>query len=131
MAHAGMTSYFDRWYADMARTPVKDEIMQRHLGPRHLMTTSAITWQGITELATSLRPVPGDTMLDLACGRCRIGLDICARTGCRLIGVDCSAEAVRRAQKAARKLHRRADFRIGDLVGSVPVWRRPASGSTA
>jgi hypothetical protein len=27
-------AYFDRWYADMRHSPVKDEVERRHLGLR-------------------------------------------------------------------------------------------------
>ena len=43
-----LAAYFDQWYADMAETPRKDEIEQRHLGlPPHLLSTSLLTWDGI------------------------------------------------------------------------------------
>ena len=48
--------YFDGWYADMAGSPVKDEIMQRHLGlPPRLLSTSLLGWEGIAEAAGALR----------------------------------------------------------------------------
>src|ERR1019366_5591975 len=37
--------YFDGWYADMAASPVKDEIMQRHLGLPHACCPPAC-WAG-------------------------------------------------------------------------------------
>ena len=83
---SAMASYFNGWYADMASTPAKDEVMQRHLGlPQHLVTTSTIPWRGIAELETALHLAPDDTLLDLACGRGGIGLEIAARRSCRLI----------------------------------------------
>ncbi len=110
---------FDGWYADMVRSPVKDEIQQRHLGlPPHLLSTSLLSWEGIAEVAEALRLSPGDTLLDLACGRGGYGLEIAARTGARLLGVDFSAEAVRQAREHARLLGRAADFRIGDLAAT-------------
>jgi SAM-dependent methyltransferase len=116
---SALASYFDGWYADMASTPVKDEVMQRHLGlPRHLVTTSTIPWLGIAELETALHLAPGDTLLDLACGRGGIGLEIAARRGCRLIGVDLSAEAVQQARATAQRLDRSGDFYVGDLIAT-------------
>src|SRR5258708_28028151 len=111
--------YFDGWYADMAGSPVKDEIMQCHLGlPPHLLSTSLLGWEGIAEVAGALRLSPGDTLLDLACGRGGYGLDIAARSGARLVGVDFSAEAVRQARAHARRLGPMADFRLGDLAAT-------------
>lgn len=112
-------SYFDGWYADMAAAPAKDEIMQRHLGlPGHLVTTSTIPWQGITEIGNALRLAPGDTLLDLACGRGGIGLEIAARSRSRLIGVDLSFQAVGQARDTARRLNGPAEFHVGDLVAT-------------
>jgi SAM-dependent methyltransferase len=111
--------YFDGWYTDMVGSPAKDEIQQRHLGlPSHLLSTSLLGWEGIAEVAEALRLSPGDTLLDLACGRGGYGLEIAARTGARLVGVDFSAEAVRQARAHTRRLDRTADFRLGDLAAT-------------
>jgi len=77
-----LAEYFDGWYADMTRSPVKDEIQQRHLGlPPHLLSTSLLGWDGIGEAAAGLGLSPGGTLVDLACGRGGYGLEIAARTG--------------------------------------------------
>jgi len=116
---APSAEYFDGWYADMVATPVKDEIEQRHLGlPPHLLSTSLLGWDGIAEVVDALRLSPGDTLLDLACGRGGYGLEIAGRTGARLVGVDFSAEAVRQAAAQAERLGRAADFRTGDLAAT-------------
>ncbi len=121
--------YFDGWYADMAGSPAKDEVKQRHLGlPPHLLSTSLLGWAGLGEVAAALRLSPGDTLLDLACGRGGYGLEIATRTGARLVGVDFSAEAVRQARESAVRLGRPADFRVGDLAATVQVRERPAGG---
>jgi 2-polyprenyl-3-methyl-5-hydroxy-6-metoxy-1,4-benzoquinol methylase len=118
-----LAEYFDGWYADMIASPVKDEIQQRHLGlPPHLLSTSLLGWEGIAEAVAELRLSPGDTLVDLACGRGGYGLEIAGRTGARLIGVDFSAEAVRQAREHARRLGAAAEFGIGDLAATS---RRP------
>ena len=110
---------FDGWYADMTTSPVKDEIQQRHLGlPPHLLSTSLLGWAGIAEAVAALRLSAAGTLVDLACGRGGYGLEIAARTGARLIGVDFSAEAVRQAREQARRLGATADFRVGDLAAT-------------
>jgi SAM-dependent methyltransferase len=113
--------YFDDWYAAMPEAPVKDEIQQRHLGlPPHLLSTSLLTWAGIAEVTGALRLPPGGTLLDLACGRGGYGLEIAARTGARLVGVDFSAVAVRQArQQAARQRARRLDRPAGYAVADL------------
>ena len=114
-----LAEYFDGWYADMTGSPVKDEIQQRHLGlPPHLLSTSLLGWDGIAEAAAGLRLFPGGTLVDLACGRGGYGLEIAARTGARLTGVDFSAEAVRQAREQARRLGATAGFGIGDLAAT-------------
>jgi SAM-dependent methyltransferase len=114
-----LAKYFDDWYADMTGSPVKDEIQQRHLGlPPHLLSTSLLGWDGIAEATVALRLSPGRVLVDLACGRGGYGLEIAARTGARLVGVDFSAEAVRQAREQARQLGAPADFRIGDLAAT-------------
>jgi SAM-dependent methyltransferase len=114
-----MPEYFDGWYADMVVSPVKDEIQQRHLGlPPHLLSTSLLGWEGIAEAVAALRLSPGDTLVDLACGRGGYGLEIAGRTGARLVGVDFSAEAVRQAREQARRLGVTAEFRAGDLAAT-------------
>ena len=111
--------YFDDWYAGIARSPVKDEIQQRHLGlPPGLLSTSLLGWDGVAEVTEALRLTPGSLLADLACGRGGYGLEIAARAGARLVGVDFSAEAVRQARDLARRLDRPAEFRVGDLAAT-------------
>jgi SAM-dependent methyltransferase len=91
-------AYFDGWYADMAASPAKDRLMQRHLGlPPELLSTSTLPWGGIAEVVAALQLGPDDLLLDLACGRGGYGTEIARRAGARLVGVDFSAEAVRQA----------------------------------
>lgn len=111
--------YFDGWYADRARSAAADEIQQRHLGlPARLLSTSLLSWDGIGEVVTALRLPPGGTLVDLACGRGGYGLEIAARTGAVLVGVDFSAEALRQARGQAGRLGVRAAFRVGDLAAT-------------
>lgn len=111
--------YFDGWYASMASSRAVDEIHQRHLGlPPHLLSTSLLGWDGIAEVVTALRLSPGARLVDLACGRGGYGLEIAARTGAELVGIDFSAEALRQARQLARQLGRMADFRVGDLAAT-------------
>jgi SAM-dependent methyltransferase len=111
--------YFDQWYADMADSPVKDEIERRHLGlPPHLQSTSLLTWEGIADVVTALRLPAGGTLLDLACGRGGYGLEIAGRTSARLVGVDFSAEALRQATESAAAVELVAEFVVGDRAAT-------------
>jgi 2-polyprenyl-3-methyl-5-hydroxy-6-metoxy-1,4-benzoquinol methylase len=112
-------AYFDGWYADMVGSAAKDEIQQRQLGlPPHLLSSSLLSWEGIAEVVEELALSPGDTLLDLACGRGGYGLEIASRTGARLVGVDFSAEAVRQARQHSQRLDCTAEFRVGDLAAT-------------
>jgi len=110
---------FDGWYANMASSPAVDEIHQRYLGlPPRLLSTSLLGWDGLAEVVTALRLPPGGVLVDLACGRGGYGLEIAARTGAELVGVDFSAEALRQAGELARQVGVAADYRVGDLAAT-------------
>src|ERR1700728_1867630 len=112
-------AYFDGWYAAKAAAPQVTEIMNRNLGLPPDALAGIVPAVAIDEIARDLRLKPGDVLLDLACGRAWYGLEITARAGARLIGVDFSAEAVRQAAEQAGARHRDdADFRTGDLTAS-------------
>jgi SAM-dependent methyltransferase len=111
--------YFDGWYAGKADSPQVAAIMNRHLGFPPDVLAGIVPAAAIGEIAGELRLKPGDVLLDLACGRAWYGLEITARAGARLIGVDFSAEAVRQAAEQARASDRDdAEFRTGDLTAS-------------
>jgi ubiquinone/menaquinone biosynthesis C-methylase UbiE len=112
---------FDRWYADMARSDQRDQIVQRALGlPPELDSSSLLPWLAIAELVMALALAPGQLLADLACGRGGYGLEVARRTGARLIGVDFSAVALAAASRNADRfgLAARAGFRLGHLTAS-------------
>ncbi|MBV9207656.1 MAG: class I SAM-dependent methyltransferase [Actinobacteria bacterium] len=116
---SSLAEYFDGWYADMTASPVVDRIHQRHLGlPPHLLSASLLGREGIAEAVAELRLPAGARLVDLACGRGGYGLEIAARTGAQLVGVDFSAEAVRQAREHARRVGAEAEFRLGDLAAT-------------
>jgi SAM-dependent methyltransferase len=111
--------YFDGWYADKAAEPQVAEIMNRNLGLPPDAVAGSVPGEAVGEIAEELRLNPGDVLLDLACGRAWYGLEIAARAGAKLIGVDFSAEAVRQAAEQARQRRRDdAEFQTGDLTAS-------------
>ena len=108
---------FNAWYANMVDHSSGDAIQRRHLGlPAHLLSTSLLTWDGIAEVIEALRLEPGTRLVDLACGRGGYGLEMAARTGAALIGVDFSKEAIAQAAALAQRLGAEAEFRAGDLA---------------
>lgn len=117
--HAERAAYFDRWYADMAQSPRKDEIQQRHLGlPPELLSTSLLTWDGLSEVVDALGLRPGGLLVDLACGRGGYGLEIASRTDARVVGVDFAATALEAARALAAARGIEAEYRVGDLVAT-------------
>ena len=117
---ADRVRHFDNWYSAMATSPRRDEIVQRHLGlPATVLSGSLLPWDGIAEVVELLRlPRSAATLIDLACGRGGYGLEVAARTGAALIGVDFSAEAIRQASQSADALGRDARFVVADIAAT-------------
>ena len=112
-------AYFDHWYADMAASPARDAIVARTLGlPPELQSTSLLPWPGIATVTEALGLPPDGLLADVACGRGGYGLEIAARTGASLVGVDFAAEALRQARELAQHIGIAADFRVGDLAAT-------------
>ena len=110
--------YFDEWYADLSASAEQQRIQQEALGlPPRLQSSSLLTWSGLDELVRALDVAAGDTLLDMACGRGGYGLEVAARTGADLIGVDFSAVAIAQAERnvTAFGLAGDARFLVGDL----------------
>jgi len=113
------SDYWDGWYAGKAATPTVREVMNRHLGLPPDLLAGVVPAEAIPELTTELRLRPGDTLLDLACGRAGYGLTLARGSGARLVGVDVSAEALAQAREQADRLGvADAEFRVGDLTAS-------------
>jgi SAM-dependent methyltransferase len=111
--------YFDGWYAGQAATPAVAEVMNRHMGFPPGTRAGTVPAEAISELAGELRLRPGNTLLDLACGRGAYGLLVARQAGTFLIGVDFSAQALTEArEQAARTGVTRASFRAGELTAT-------------
>jgi SAM-dependent methyltransferase len=111
--------YFNQWYADLAGSPAKDEILRRHLGlPDYMSSTSLLPWEAVGEVTAALRLRPGHFLLDLACGRGGYGMEIGRRSGTRLVGIDFSSEAIGQARGQADLLGRQGRFEVGDLTAT-------------
>ncbi|MGB6452949.1 MAG: methyltransferase domain-containing protein [Streptosporangiaceae bacterium] len=111
--------YFDDWYANQAGTPTVAEIMNRHMGFPPGTRAGTVPAEAISEMTDELWLRPGNTVLDLACGRGAYGLLVAQQAGTPLIGVDFSAQALTEArEQAARMGVGNTSFRTGELTAT-------------
>jgi SAM-dependent methyltransferase len=107
---------FNAWHADVAQSSACDPIFQQALGlPEEVVSNSLLNWAGIAEVAAALRLAPGQTLVDLACGRGGYGREMARRTGARLVGLDFSAVAVAIAARGTGQ-RGHAGFLVGDFI---------------
>jgi 2-polyprenyl-3-methyl-5-hydroxy-6-metoxy-1,4-benzoquinol methylase len=86
---------FDRWYAQMGQSELRDQIVRRALGlPSHMDASGLLPWSAVTEVAAALNLAPGQLLVDLGCGRGGYSLEIARQTGARLLGLDFSPVAI-------------------------------------
>jgi SAM-dependent methyltransferase len=103
----------------MATSLRRDEIVQRHLAlPAEVLSGSLLPWDGIAEVVELLGLPASATLVDLACGRGGYRLEVAARTGASLIGIDFSVEAIRQAGQCADALGRDARFVVADIAAT-------------
>jgi SAM-dependent methyltransferase len=111
--------HFNEWHANSAHFGDRDEIVRRHLGvPETMVSDSLLPWDAIPQIVAALRLEPGQTLLDLACGRGAYGVEIARRTGAALIGIDFSEQALRSARELARTLGQDAAYRVADMTAT-------------
>jgi SAM-dependent methyltransferase len=111
---------FDRWYAEMGRSGLRDPIVRRALGlPSGMDASGLLPWAGVTEVTAALNLAPGQLLVDLGCGRGGYSLEIARQTGARLLGLDFSPVAVAAAaSRAATDIAGPAAFCIGDIAAT-------------
>jgi|SRR5580704_3964466 ubiquinone/menaquinone biosynthesis C-methylase UbiE len=110
---------FDRWYAQMGRSGLRDQIARRALGlPSDMDASGLLPWAAVTEVAAALNLAPGQLLVDLGCGRGGYGLEIARQTGARLLGLDFSPVAVTAAasRAASADIAGPAGFCVGDMT---------------
>lgn len=114
-------AYFDGWFADIERSTERQALFSRGLEvPSEVQPSNLVPLAGLQEIAALLDVGHDGLLVDMACGRGGPGMWLARQSGCRLIGVDFSKEAVRQAS-ARRELFDlgdRADFRVGSLASS-------------
>jgi cyclopropane fatty-acyl-phospholipid synthase-like methyltransferase len=113
--------YFDQWYADIARSDVRQQLFTEALGvPAEVGPSNLVPLDGLREIAAALRLPPDGELADFACGRGGPGMWIARELGAELVGIDFSPEAI--AQASERRmlfgLADRATFAVGTLEDS-------------
>jgi SAM-dependent methyltransferase len=112
---------FDRWYAEMGRSVLRDEIVRRALGlPSDMDVSGLLPWSAVVEVTAALNLAPGQLLVDLGCGRGGYSLEIARQTGARLLGLDFSPVAVAsaRGRAASADIAGRAAFCVGDMTAN-------------
>lgn len=108
--------YFDSWFAANERHPARDRIAAQALGlPDGVQTDGVLTWSAVPDVAEALDLRPGGTLVDLACGRGAWGVELAARSGATLVGVDFSRVALDVAARRAATRGVEATFVAGSL----------------
>lgn len=110
---------FDEWYDTIIVSPGWDGFVRRALDlPPDVESTGYLSGPGLVEVQQRLALRPGETLVELGCGRAGYGLASVASTGAELVGVDFSSMALRAAQAAADRLGLadRASFQRADLT---------------
>jgi SAM-dependent methyltransferase len=109
-------SVFNAWHADVANSAACDLVFQQALGlPPEVVSNSLLTWAGVADITAALKLAPGQTLVDLACGRGGYSQEVARRTGARLVGMDFSAVAVAIAARGTGQCGR-AGFFVGDFT---------------
>jgi SAM-dependent methyltransferase len=95
---------FDEAFEAVERSARVAVLVREALGgdlPPEVEPYSFVPLAGLRRIATALRLAPGETVVDLACGRGGPGMWVARETGARLVGVDYSSVALAQAQARA------------------------------
>ena len=114
---------FDSIHEAEARGQVSARLSAEAYGeeyPSDVHPFSSTTKWLLGRLVSETKLGPGDTLVDMGCGRGGPGLWLARATGATLIGVDWSSAAVRLAEARIAEFlpEGRARFVVGDLVAS-------------
>jgi ubiquinone/menaquinone biosynthesis C-methylase UbiE len=108
-------------YARQAESETHRAIFREVYGaeyPEEVLPLGFITRTLLRRIAKAIAAGPGQTIIDLGCGRGGPGLWVARETGASIVGIDISPVAVEHASQRARKfgVQGRARFETGDLV---------------
>jgi SAM-dependent methyltransferase len=108
---------FEETYA-AAASPVQERIWREVFGddyPEGVDPYSFVTRSELDRFARDVRVEPGQTLLDVGCGRGGAGLWVSAATGASLIGIDIAETALVAARARAERMGQKATFRRGEF----------------
>jgi SAM-dependent methyltransferase len=119
---AGFDAMYSK-YSNVAKVTTGRRIFQEAYGddyPADVEPHSHCTYTDLRRIARELQVGPGQTIVDLGCGRGGPGLWVARETGAALVGVDFSSVAVEQAGERPREfgLADRARFQVGDFCAS-------------
>jgi len=121
---AAVAAGYDRVYAATANSTTLQELWRPRAGgadfPPEAANISFLTLDELRAVAATLDVGPAHVIADLACGAGGPGLWVAAQTGCRLVGVDLSAEGIAAAtsRAAALGLADAASFSVGSFAAT-------------
>ena len=110
------------WRAEFEKTytappsRVEERIWRTVFGDEYPDGLDPFSYISRTELARFARETnvgPGDTLVDVGCGRGGAGLWVATATGARLVGIDIAESALEAARERASRLGADASFRQG------------------
>jgi SAM-dependent methyltransferase len=102
MTHDPVSTWYDDFFTELANDFWRAAV------------PAEVTAAEIDFLVRAVGLRPGHRILDLCCGSGRHALPL-ARLGCRVTGIDVSAEAVAHARRAADDERLAVDLRVGDV----------------
>ena len=114
---------FDRAHDETAKSDLLWRVSNSAYGadcPTELQAWGMTTWWTLGQFVAGLRLAPGQTLLDLACGRGGVGLWLARALRANLVGVDWSQAGVHAATARAAEFvpDGRARFVVGDLAAT-------------
>lgn len=95
---------------------VEERVWRAVFGDEYPEGIDPFSYISRTELARIVREVnvgPGDTLVDVGCGRGGAGLWVAVATGARLIGIDIAEAALEAARARAARMGADATFQLG------------------
>lgn len=108
-------------YARQAESPTHRAIFREVYGaeyPEEVLPLSFVTRTLLRRIAKEIAVGPGQTIIDLGCGRGGPSLWVARETGASVVGIDISPVAVEHASRRAKEfgVEGRARFETGDLL---------------